>query len=57
MIAPLLQSMMKLVSYDGCAEFLVKDAPSFLQFMDNIYGSKELVGMKVEYESMTSYLD
>jgi len=45
MVAPLVQSKMKLLSYDGCAEFLAKDAASFLAFMDNIYSSKELVGM------------
>lgn len=45
MISPLLQSKMKLLSYDGCAEFQAQDATSFLRFMDNIYASKELVGM------------
>ena len=45
MIAPLLQSGVKIVSYDGCAEFHTKDAESLLQFMDNVYKSTELVGM------------
>ena len=50
---------MVLLSYDGCAEFLAKDAASFLTFMDNIYGSKELVGMftnhSVVYREMLAY--
>lgn len=50
MITPLLQSKMKLVSYDGCAEFLAKDAASFLKFMDNVYNSKDLVGMRTDLE-------
>ena len=36
---------MNLVSYDGCAEFHSKDAASFIRFMDNVYNSKELVGV------------
>jgi hypothetical protein len=36
---------MNVVSYDGCAEFHAKDAESFVNFMENIYNSKELVGM------------
>jgi len=35
---------MNVVSYDGCAEFHAKDAESFVQFMESIYSSKELVG-------------
>lgn len=45
MIAPLLQSKMKILSYDGCAEFHAKDSESFLKFMDNVYNSKKLIGM------------
>jgi hypothetical protein len=41
---PLVQSKIKLLSYDGCAEFQAQDAASFFKFMDNIYNSKELIG-------------
>lgn len=35
---------MKSVPYDGCAVFHTKTADDFIDFMENVYGSKKLVG-------------
>lgn len=35
---------MRLVPWDGCAEFHARSAADFTQFMKNIYASPDLVG-------------
>ena len=35
---------LRLAPYDGCAEIHTKDAAHFLQFVNDIHESKELVG-------------
>ena len=45
MIAPIIESgYMKLMPWDGCAEFHCKDADHFIKFLDDINNSKELIG-------------
>jgi len=35
---------MKLVPYDGCAEFLATSAEAFTKFMKEVYDSPHLIG-------------
>ncbi|KAF2274016.1 uncharacterized protein EI97DRAFT_347685, partial [Westerdykella ornata] len=55
-IQPLLdasQGPMQLVPWDGCAEFLAKDAESFIKFMNDVYNSNHLMSCGKRFVDLT----